>query len=156
MSERPTLDLGEVEDYPVSEVMSTPLITVTPDKNVKEAASLMAENGIGSLVVVDEKGSLIGIVTVTDIIREVVAKGLLPEKVRVSDIMTRNIYYVMADDTIRRAAEIMAEKGIGHLPVIDPNTYKVVGMVSKTDILKIAPGLIGALILSRLKRRIRK
>ena len=154
LSNRETVEMGEFEDYPVSELMSSPPITVKPNITVREAAEIMVENNIGSLIVVDEKESLIGIVTVRDIIREVVAKGLPPDKVKVEEIMTRNIYYVLSDDTIRRAVEIMSERGIGHLPVIDPNTYKLVGVVSKTDILKIAPGLFGALVLSKIRRRV--
>ncbi len=153
LGERETVEMGEFEDYPVSEIMSSPAMTVNPSISIKEAAKIMVENNIGSLIVVDEKDSVIGIITVRDIIREVVAKGLSPDKVKVEEIMTRNIYYVMTDDTIRRAVEMMSERGIGHLPVIDPNTYKLAGVISKTDILKIAPGLFGALVLSKIRRR---
>lgn len=153
MSAGETLDMGELEEYPVSEIMTTPPVTIRPHATVKEAAEVMVERNIGSLVVVDDKNSIIGIVTVRDIIREVVAKGLSPDKIRVGDIMTRNIYYIMSDDTIRKAAEVMSEKGIGHLPVVDPDTYRLVGIVSKTDILKIAPGVFGAIVLSKIKRR---
>ncbi len=153
MGSEETVEMGEFEDYPVSELMTSPPITARPSMTVKEAAKIMVENNIGSLVVVDEKGSLIGIITVRDIIREVVAKGLSPDKIKIGDIMTRNIYYIMSDDTIRRAVEIMSERGIGHLPVVDPDTYKLVGIISKTDILKIAPGLFGALVLSKIRRR---
>ena len=153
MGSEETVEMGEFEDYPISELMTSPPITVRPLMTVKEAAKIMVENNIGSLVVVDEKGSLIGIITVRDIIREVVAKGLSPDKIKIDDIMTRNIYYITSDDTIRRAVEIMSERGIGHLPVVDPDTYKLVGIISKTDILKIAPGLFGALVLSKIRRR---
>jgi CBS domain-containing protein len=153
LGEKETVEMGEFEDYPVSELMSSPPITIRPSVSIKEAAKIMVENNIGSLIVVDDKGSIIGIVTVRDIIREVVAKGLSPDKIKVEDIMTRNIYYILSDDTIKRAVEIMSERGIGHLPVIDPNDYRLVGVISKTDILKIAPGLFGALVLSKIRRR---
>ena len=155
MSSKETVEMGEFEDYPVSELMTSPPITAKSSMTVKEAAKIMVENNVGSIIVVDERGSLIGIITVKDIIREVVAKGLSPDSIKVGDIMTRNIYYIMSDDTIRRAVEIMSERGIGHLPIVDPDTYRVIGIISKTDILKIAPGLFGALVLSKIRRRMK-
>lgn len=129
-------------DVRVEDVMSTPPITVKPEESVLKAASLMDENDIGSLIVVDENGSLLGIVTERDIVRKVVAKGLDPSRVRVGDIMTRDPYYVTTEDSVVRAAEVMGEHGVGHLPVLDPETLKVVGMISKRDIVRIAPDLI--------------
>ncbi len=156
MGSKETVEMGEFEDYPVSELMTSPPITVRPSITVKEAAKIMVENNIGSLVVVDERDSLIGIITVRDIIREVVAKGLSPDNIKVGDIMTRNIYYILSDDTIRRAVEIMSERSIGHLPIVDPDNYRLVGIISKADILKIAPGLFGALVLSKIRRKMKE
>jgi CBS domain-containing protein len=129
-------------DVRVEDVMSTPPITIRPDESVLRAARLMDENNIGSLIVVDENGSLLGIVTERDIVRKVVAKGLDPSKVKVKEIMTRNPYYVTTDDSVVRAAEVMGEHGVGHLPVLDPESFKVVGMISKRDIVRIAPDLV--------------
>ncbi len=129
-------------DVRVEDVMSSPPITVTEDTTVYQAALIMSENNIGSLVVVDENGSLLGIVTERDIVRKVVAKAADPRRVRVGEIMTRNPYYVTSDDSIVRAAELMGEHNIGHLPVLDPETLKVVGVVSKRDIVRIAPDLL--------------
>jgi len=129
-------------DVRVEDVMSSPPITVGEDATVYQAAVIMAENNIGSLIVVDENGSLLGIVTERDIVRKVVAKAADPRKVRVGEIMSRNPYYVTSDDSIVRAAEIMGEHGIGHLPVLDPQSLRVVGMISKRDIVSIAPDLL--------------
>jgi CBS domain-containing protein len=129
-------------DVRVEDVMSSPPITVTEETTVYQAALIMAENNIGSLIVVDENGSLLGVVTERDIVRKVVARAADPRRVKVGDIMTRNPYYVVSDDSIVRAAELMGEHGIGHLPVLDPQTLRVVGMVSKRDIVRIAPDLL--------------
>ncbi len=122
--------------------MSSPPITVTPDTTVYRAAIVMSDNNIGSLIVVDNGGNLLGIITERDIVRKVVARALDPREVTVGEVMTRNPYYVTSDDSIVRAAELMGEHGIGHLPVLDPETLKVVGMISKRDIVRIAPDLI--------------
>ena len=137
------MDLSEeVEDLLVRDVMSTPPVVISPISSVEEAAKIMVENGIGSLLVVDNRGRLIGIVTKTDIVREVVARGMNPSDVRVGDIMTKNPYYVMADATLREAASLMGSRLIGHLPVLEPESGKPVGVISMRDILKIAPHYI--------------
>ncbi|MEB2837396.1 MAG: CBS domain-containing protein [Desulfurococcales archaeon] len=129
-------------DVRVEDVMSSPPITISPRATVYQAARLMADSDIGSLIVVDENGSLLGIVTERDIVRKVVARALDPREVLIEEIMTRNPYYVTTDDSIVRAAEVMGEHGIGHLPVLDPESLKVVGMISKRDIVRIAPDLL--------------
>ena len=129
-------------DVLVRDVMSTPVIYLYPFHTVREAAAVMVEKGVGSIVVVDEAGRLIGIVTRTDILRHVVARGLNPDSVKIGDIMTKNPLYVLADTPIEEAARLMGSRGIGHLPVLDPKTYKPVGMISKRDILRIAPHYI--------------
>ncbi|GBF09344.1 conserved hypothetical protein [Aeropyrum pernix] len=133
------------DDVLVRDIMSSPPITTLPMTSVKEAARIMLENRVGSLIVVNERNTLLGILTKTDIIREVVAKGLDPESVRVGDIMTRNPYYVYTDDSVERAASLMGEHNIGHLPVLDPETKKPVGIVTKTDIVKLAPNYINVI-----------
>ncbi|MEN2999034.1 MAG: CBS domain-containing protein [Acidilobaceae archaeon] len=132
--------MGDVaEELQVRDVMSTPVLYTYPFYTVREAATIMVEKGVGSLVVVDDMGRLIGILTRTDILRHVVSKGLSPERVTVGEVMTRNPIYVLADTPLSEAARLMGAKGIGHLPVLDSKTYKPIGMLSKRDILKMAP-----------------
>lgn len=123
----------------VRDVMNTPVIFVYPFHTVREAAAIMVEKNVGSVIVVDDAGRLMGIVTRTDILKHVVAKGLNPDNIRIGDIMSRNPYYVLADTPLEEAARLMGLKGIGHLPVLDSKTFKPIGMLSKRDILKIAP-----------------
>jgi CBS domain-containing protein len=129
-------------DVLVRDVMSAPLVYVYAFHSVREAAAIMVEKNVGSVVVVDEAGRLIGIMTRTDILRHVVAKGLNPDNVRVSDIMMRNPLYVLADTPVEEAARLMGSRGVGHLPVLDQKTFKPIGMISKRDILRIAPHYI--------------
>jgi len=142
--------LANVRDYLVRDVMSTPVLKVLPMVTVREGAQMMVERGVGSLVVVTETGSLIGIVTKTDIIARVVARGLSPDEVRVGDIMTRNPIYIFADDSIERAVDVMSSHRIGHLPVLDPETNKPIGMLSKWDIVRLSPEYIRVALLREL------
>jgi len=145
--------LGEVirGDVLVRDVMSVPLIYVYPFHTVREAAAIMVEKNVGSVVVLDVDGRLMGIVTRTDILKHVVAKGLNPDNVRIGDIMTKNPVYVLADTPLEDAAKIMGSRGIGHLPVLDEKTFKPIGMISKRDILKIAPHYMSLIYALRIE-----
>ena len=134
-----TLSEEEATEYLAGDIMRTPVITITPIKTIREAARIMVENDIGSLVVTDDSGRLIGVITKTDILRKVVARGLDPENVMISEVMTGNPNYVFTDTPLEEVAEIMGSKGIGHVPVLDTRNNKPIGMISKRDILRIAP-----------------
>ena len=111
----------------VSDVMSTPLVTVTPDASVAEAATLMSEREISALLVPTTE---VGIVTSTDVI-DTVAQGLDPEETSVSAVMTEAVETVPPGLRLTEAAAMMENFGISHLPVVDDD---FVGMVSSTDI----------------------
>ena len=111
----------------VSDVMSTPLVTVTPDASVAEAATLMSEREISALLVPTTE---VGIVTSTDVI-DTVAQGLDPEGTSVSAVMTEAVETVPPGLRLTEAAAMMENFGISHLPVVDDD---FVGMVSSTDI----------------------
>jgi CBS domain-containing protein len=118
MSDSPTL---------VSDVMSTPLVTITPDASVADAASLMREEDISALLVPTTE---VGIVTSTDVI-DTVAQGRDPAETPVSAVMTEAVETVPPGLRLTEAAAMMENFGISHLPVVDDD---FVGMVSSTDI----------------------
>ncbi|NOZ88840.1 MAG: CBS domain-containing protein [Crenarchaeota archaeon] len=124
--------------------MTTDLVVARPDDTVVDVARKMAEEGVGSVLIVDEKGTLIGIVTERDIVVRVVAKGLAPKGVLVGEIMTRNPVTIYDDASLSDAAELMKSKGIGHLPVVSRDG-RLVGIVTRSDIVRIAPSLIDIL-----------
>jgi len=134
------------EEYPdevtCGDVMRYPVVTASEDETIEDVARKMKEEGVGSVVVVDENDMLLGIVTKTDIVYRVVAEGKNPSSVLVRSIMVRDPYYVYKDTPLREAAELMGLYNIGHLPVLDRETNKVVGMISKTDIIRLAPDYI--------------
>ena len=78
------------EELKISDVMTPNVITCKPDDTVVDAARKMAQYSIGSVVVVDDKGTILGILTEGDIVRRVVARGLDPSKTLVKDVMTVN------------------------------------------------------------------
>ena len=111
----------------VGDVMSTPLVTVSPDASIAEAAALMRQEDISALLVPTTE---VGIVTSTDVI-DTVAEGLDPEETPVSAVMTEAVETVPPGLRLTEAAAMMENFGISHLPVVDDD---FVGMVSATDI----------------------
>ncbi|NUB89515.1 CBS domain-containing protein [Haloterrigena sp. SYSU A558-1] len=121
-----------MEDIFVGRVMSSSLHTVTRETLVEEAAQLMLENEIGSVVVTDDDNRLEGILTTTDFVR-IVAEQKPKDQTPVSKYMTEDITTVSAQDSIRDAADVMVEHGFHHLPVVD-DEVGVIGMVTTSDL----------------------
>ncbi|MEB3756412.1 MAG: CBS domain-containing protein [Desulfurococcales archaeon] len=133
----------------VKDVMSTPPITVTPETTVKEIARIMSVRGIGSVIVVDEKGEIVGIITETDLIKRVLAPGLKPDTTKAKDIMTKKVVKTYASDKLTDAVYRLKDYGIGHLPVVDIQTGKLVGVISKTDVALLSPMFMELLYISK-------
>jgi CBS domain-containing protein len=106
---------------------------VTPQTPVLEAVRLMADKHIGALLVVQE-AQLVGIVSERDYARKVILMDRLSAQLPVSDIMTSPVTTVGPDDTVHRCMEIITERRIRHLPVIERN--KLVGIISIGDVVK--------------------
>ena len=122
----------EIEAVPVEQLMTTDLVTVTPDEGVETAASTILEKEAGSLVALDDDGQLSGILTCTDL-TELVSDGAVPADATVDDYMTEDVTTTDPDESIQDAAVKMITRQIQHLPVVDGDD-EVVGMLSTTDL----------------------
>ena len=111
----------------------TEIFSIAPEATVAEAVDLMADKGIGSLLVMQD-GELRGIVTERDYARKVVAGGLSSESARVRDIMTVDVFTTVVDQNIDECMMLMTEKRIRHLPVVDGD--RVLGIISIGDLMK--------------------
>lgn len=120
----------------VREIMNKNVKTLLNTSNVKDAAKAMSENKIGSVVIVDQKKKMVGLVTDTDI-TSMVAKGTDPAKTSVKEIMATKVYFVKPSTTIEDAAEMMKKNNVKKLPVIDGSG--LVGMVTASDIVAFEP-----------------
>ena len=112
--------------------MSTSLRTISSDTLVEDAAQKMLEEGIGSLLVVDEENRLEGILTTTDFV-DIVAKSNPKAQTTVERYMSTDVVTATAQDSIRDAADTMVEHGFNHLPVVDEDEG-VIGIVTTTDL----------------------
>ena len=108
------------------------VIQVDSDCIVVEAARKMRDNKVGALMVM-KNDTLSGIFTERDLMSRVVAEGLDPEKVKVSEAMTSSIATVPLETPIQEAANIMSQNRIRHLPVLEEG--KLYGVISVGDIL---------------------
>jgi CBS domain-containing protein len=111
----------------------TEIFSVTPEATVAEAVGLMAEKGIGSLLVM-RGGALCGIVTERDYARKVVVSDVSTEKNCVADIMTADVFTTDVEQNIDECMMLMTEKRIRHLPVVDGE--RVLGIISIGDLMK--------------------
>jgi len=118
----------------VSEIISRNVETIDPAATVREAAQRMRSMDVGSLPVCD--GShLLGMITDRDITIRAIADGRDPAQTAVRDAMTPSVEYVFEDDDVQRAAQIMQDKQIRRLPVVN-REKKLVGIVALGDIAR--------------------
>jgi CBS domain-containing protein len=142
-----------------SEIMSSPVVTITADKRVSEAAKLMLEKGVGSLVVVDDDGQFIGLLSeskylpeesVLPYLRQSVLRILGselgdPENIEevihntrstlVGDAMQKDVETVTRETHLAEVAKIMVGVQSHHLTVLEDG--KPVGMISRHDLLRL-------------------
>ncbi|MEM0020831.1 MAG: CBS domain-containing protein [Fervidicoccaceae archaeon] len=135
----------------VDELMSSNVITALPDDPLEKVVSLMLENEVGSVVIVNEKGILLGIITERDLITKVIAKKLNPTTLKAKDIMSSPVIFVEPGITIEKAVEIMQSKRIGHLPVVKGG--RVVGIIAEGDIIYLAPEFLQLLQIKKRRKR---
>ena len=126
------------------DLMEVPPVLIPADATVDEAASIMWERNIGSVIVVDEAGKMIGIVTERDMLFAI-TKGLTGKSVPVSSITSKTNLTATPTQSIATSVETMRKGGVRHLPVID-KTGTPVGMISMRDALEITAPILKQLL----------
>jgi CBS domain-containing protein len=140
------------------DIMTTAVITVTPDTSVEELGRLFIEKGVSGVPVVDDRQVLVGIVTENDLIRQNerfhiptllrIFDAVIPlqgsasieaeirrmSASRVSEICTKKVVTVEPETSIQDIATIMSEKGVHLLPVM--SSGKLLGIIGKMDIIR--------------------
>ncbi len=135
----------------VKDRMTQNPVTVTPVTSVSEALNLMRQKKVRRMPVVDKRGQLLGIVAEKDLLYaspspatslNVYEIGYLLSKLKVKEIMAKDVVTVSEEVPIEDAARIMVDNAIGGLPVVRDNV--VVGIITETDIFKVMMEMMGA------------
>lgn len=106
--------------------------SVSSKSTVYEALLIMQQKNIGALVVIDD-GNLVGILSERDYARKIILHGKSSHETLVGEIMTANPVTIVASDSIETCMELMSQRKIRHLPVMEGD--QVAGMVSISDVV---------------------
>jgi len=116
----------------IADIMTRSVAVVQRDETLQAAALRMREMDIGAMPVVDGK-ALVGMVTDRDIAVRGVADGMIPQESLVSEVMTEEVRWCSADDTVEQVLAEMGEAQVRRLAVLDANR-EIVGIVALGDI----------------------
>jgi CBS domain-containing protein len=116
----------------VHNIMIKNPITVQPDTPVREVARLMRDKGISSVIITDENKP-VGIITERDLVRRILATGLNPENLTSEQIASKPVVAVNQVMAVDDAVDIMRDKEIRRLVIVDEEDY-VVGILTSDDI----------------------
>lgn len=135
----------------VGDRMTSRPVTVNDDVSVDKALQLMHTENIRRLPVLDKRGQLVGIVSELDLLKvspspatslSIYEIPYLLSKIKMRDVMTKDVITVTEDTPLEEAALIMADNKIGGLPVMRGD--KLVGIITETDLFKIFLEMLGA------------
>jgi CBS domain-containing protein len=117
---------------PLAVMMNRDIKKISPDAKIREVAQLMRDKSIGSALI-EQDGNYIGIVSETDLVRRGLAEGLNLDQTSVRQIMSSPIITIDINRSIGDANELMARRGIRHLPITELG--KIVGIISMRDLV---------------------
>jgi signal-transduction protein with cAMP-binding, CBS, and nucleotidyltransferase domain len=136
----PKPNRSEETEVKVKDAMRTPVIKTGENITVDKVAKAMADNSVGSIVVVDKADNPVGIITERDIVRRVTVKNRLPSKVKSKSVMSHPLAIVSPELSLGDATKNMNKLGLRRLIVMDRG--KLVGMLSSKEVLAVTPVLI--------------
>jgi len=134
------MSLGRSTNMPVREAMSSPVVSVEENEDIVQVANRMRAQRIGAVIVVNNNGNPVGIVTERDIVTRVVADGVDPNSLIAGKVMSSPLKMVEPDLKIMDAMKMMDKENIRRLGVI----YKgeLVGIITDRNILRLVPTIV--------------
>ncbi|WP_411817765.1 CBS domain-containing protein [Hyphococcus sp. DH-69] len=118
----------------ILQIKGTDIHSVPPDAKIAEAVSLLNDKNIGAVLVREQNGNVVGILSERDIVRRLGERGADALFMGVVDCMTCNVHTCTVDATVDELMSMMTEKRIRHLPVTRDG--QIVGVVSIGDVVK--------------------
>jgi CBS domain-containing protein len=108
--------------------------TLRGDATLEQAAALLDQKRVGALVVLDQGGAIVGVISERDIVREVARQGAPCMGSQVASVMSRDVVTARVAETVDDGLARMTDRRIRHLPVVEDG--KLVGIVSIGDLVK--------------------
>jgi len=118
----------------IQDLMETKLVVAEPTMTVRQISTLMDQNGVGAVLIVEgsgEEATLLGLFSERDLIHRVVVPSLDPDTTSVASVMTKQPVAVELGTHVRQCAELIRERGFRHLPVVQDG--KPIGILSARD-----------------------
>ncbi len=109
-------------------------VSVSPKNTVLEALTVMKEENIGAVLVLDDAGQIAGILSERDYARKVMLVGKSSKDTAVSEIMTKQVTVISPDNSVEEAMALMSDKRCRHLPVVDDG--RLCGVISIGDVVR--------------------
>jgi len=125
--------IEESANLPAKEIMNPNVVSVGPNETLREISELMYKQKIGSVVVIDNDKA-VGIITERDFATKIMIKPYFPDT-KVSEVMSSPVIYVSPNQSVADIIDIMANREIRKVPVIDNG--KIIGIVSGTEFLRL-------------------
>jgi len=133
----------------ISEAMHKKVLTLTPEDTMQDVKRILKDRRISGIPIVHSK-KLVGIISIEDLIRSLSA-GLLDEKVK--HVMTANVETLFSDEPLIHAINKFDRYGFGRFPILDRDTGKLVGIVTKKDIIQCLLRVLEIHYLAQEKKR---
>lgn len=119
----------------VREIMSRPVITCRPEDDITGVAALMSEHNISSVVVIDDVGQPLGLITEKDLVGQMFAHGVCPSDRRAKDVMNTKLVTLSSDAYLNEALLAVVRSGAKHVAVTESGL--LVGVISLVDLLRV-------------------
>jgi CBS domain-containing protein len=128
----------------ISDIARNDVVTVDQEATVTDIAHVMRDERVGSVVVVDGKGTVAGLLTDRDLVVSGLAEGRHPDECIANDILSSNVFSVDPDDDVATVVERMREQGVRRVPVM--RDRDLVGIVTLDDLLVHLVGELDCLV----------
>jgi signal-transduction protein with cAMP-binding, CBS, and nucleotidyltransferase domain len=119
---------------PIGEIMSEQIETINLSNTAQESAIKMSDRNVSSLVVLDDNGMAIGIITERDLVRRVCTRDVPSNSVNVENVISSPLKTILPETPIDEVADVMVSNKVRHVVIVDKN-QEPVGIISATDIV---------------------
>lgn len=119
----------------IDAVTRSRLVTISADASLVDAAKLLSDTQISLVVVCNSDGTMVGVITKTNIVQQIGLCGERACAIPAADVMTRDVAYCRSTDSLSEVLSMMEKRGFIHIPVVDEHV-KPLGVVNARDALR--------------------